>query len=220
MKQVYICGDSFSVTDPEYGPCWVDILQEKLKDTATLIPLSRVCASNLLISLQVDKAITAADFIICHLTSSTREEAQLKRQTIEKDLFYRFKQNELTVYSIHSLTRTMPQFNKEQLAIVKTYQSEFFDLELSIYKNQCIIENILQKLKNSKIPFLFDQGGFEHPSMGATCKYFNNFDQYRSSINLWDYSATRDYRPYYHIRDSSTHQIIADYYFNQIQLIL
>ena len=27
---IYVCGDSFAVPDLEYGPCWVDLLQQKL----------------------------------------------------------------------------------------------------------------------------------------------------------------------------------------------
>ena len=67
MTDIYICGDSFAVSDPEYGPCWVDMLP-------AVINLAQVCATNLLISQQVDRAIeNQAKFIICLCTSSTRQ---------------------------------------------------------------------------------------------------------------------------------------------------
>ena len=38
---IYVCGDSFAVPDLEYGPCWVDLLQQKLP----VKTLAQVCAS-------------------------------------------------------------------------------------------------------------------------------------------------------------------------------
>ena len=37
-------------------------------------------------------------------------------------------------------------------------------------------------------------------------------DANETSINLWNYSVTRSFRPYYHITDRSVHHIVADYY--------
>ena len=66
---IYVCGDSFAVPDLEYGPCWVDLLQQKLP----VKTLAQVCASNLMISMQVDNAIkNNAQGIIVLFTASTR----------------------------------------------------------------------------------------------------------------------------------------------------
>jgi hypothetical protein len=71
---------------------------------------------------------------------------------------------------------------------------------------------------DSKIPFLFDQGGFEHSKFGGSTKlYFKKFDQYRSQVNLWDHGNTALYRPYYHITDPDIHKSVADYYIKEIQ---
>jgi hypothetical protein len=213
MKSIYICGDSFGTIDPEYGDyCWVDVLTRQLKDRATITNLSMVNASNLMISLQVDRAIqNQADFVICLCTSSVRSTALIAKDNSE--LLDRFFNKTLVPYSIPTVAERAPTLKKEHIALIKTYHAEFFDLDLSIYESQCIIENTLRKLVNSGIDFKFDQGGFEHPRFGgATEKYFVEFQQHRSQYNLWDYALVNQYRPYFHITDSAVHQIIADYY--------
>lgn len=195
---IYICGDSFGAADADFGPMWADYLQQ----IYPVCNLSRVCASNLMISQQVDQAIEHnATFVILLCTASTRSQTRLNQ--------------EIVPYSIHSLDHTTP-FDQDQLAILKSYTAEFFDLELAIYENKCIIESMLSRLLDSGIPFKWDQGGFEHPGYGGVKKYFQKFDEYRSAINLWDYAEQRLYRPYYHISDAKIHQWVADYYCEQI----
>jgi len=196
MKLLYICGDSFGVPDPAYGLCWVDYLAQ-LIPTHHVINLSRVCASNLLISQQVDQAIAHADQIIVLCTASTRSQTRLNGQVVP--------------YSIHSLDATTP-FSADQLSILQSHTREFFDLDLCIYENKCIIESMLQRLTDSNQPFLWDQGGFEHAHYGGTRKYFSKWSWCRSSRNLWDYTTTRQHRPYYHITDDGVHREVAQYY--------
>ena len=199
-KQIYICGDSFCASDPEYGSCWVDYLSQ----SRSVCNLAKVGATNLMISMQVDQAISeAADFVIVHGTSCTRSQSIYK--------------NSIVPFSYHTVSETVTPFDKNQLRILKEYYTEFFDLSLAIYENKCIIENTLHKLKQSGIPFLFDQGGFEHPSFGSDRTYFDQYQIHRSKINLWDYARTREYRPYYHIVDDAIHQQIADYYLKETQ---
>ena len=95
--------------------------------------------------------------------------------------------------------------------------TEFFDLDLAIHRDKLIIEATLQRLVDSGIPFLFDQGGLEHPSYGGVGTYFIKYNEYRSKHCLWDHANTRDLRPYFHIQDQSIHDMIADYYNNFIQ---
>jgi hypothetical protein len=192
MTKVYICGDSFAVPDPEYGSCWVDYLG----DTNNL---AQVCASNLLISQQVDRAIQEeSKFIICLFTSSTRQLVRYK-DTVKP-------------ISWHSIDTT--DFDPTQKKLLKQYAAEFFDLDTAIYENKCIIEHTLHKLESSNIPYLFDQGGFEHR---VDKKYFQHYNHRRSEKNLWDYTNTRAYRPYYHITDSNVHKQISEYYLNAIK---
>ena len=68
---IYICGDSFGVSDAEYGDCWVDIVAGQFLTGN----LCQIAATNLLIAQQVDQAIAAsADFVIVQCTSVTRSE--------------------------------------------------------------------------------------------------------------------------------------------------
>jgi hypothetical protein len=190
---IYICGDSFGVSDSEYGPCWVDYL----KQHHDVVNLSQVGASNLLIAQQLD-SVTNADFVIVLFTSSTR--GQVRRG------------NRIVPFSLHRLDPTTT-LNDHELQILKAHTVEFFDLELAVYQNQLTIEAALQRLVDQKQRFLFDQGGFEHPSFGAVgTNYFAKFNEYRSAYCLWDYALTRNLRPYYHIVDIDTHKMIAEYY--------
>ena len=201
MKHIYICGDSFCVPDPAYGPCWVDLLSQQRLVTN----LAQVSATNLLISQQVDQAIAEkADFVIVQGTTCTRSETAI---------------NDILVpWSWLSASSETTPFDTNQLRILKEYYVEFFNLDLAIYQNQCIIANTLQKLHDSGIEFLFDQGGFEHKKFGATSsEYFTKFNQYRSAINLWDYCDTMNYRPYYHIKDPAVHETVARYYIESTQ---
>lgn len=226
MKQVYICGDSFGSTDPEYkNYSWTELLALQMPDTQ-VINLSKVCASNLQISLQVDRAIEQkADFIIYLATTSTRHDVELHANQCFTDLLDRFvdiacpdDRKDLTSYSSCSLDSTT-KFNNQQLNLLRKYHSEFSNLDLSIYHNELIIHATLSRLVESSCPFLFDQGGFEHKSFGGVKKeYFKNYQSYRSDINIWDYVIGKPivHRPYYHIQDSNTHQLIANYYQNKI----
>jgi len=213
---IYICGDSFCASDPEYPKIlpW----HEQIKNS---INLSRVCASNLLISLQVERAIRKkAKAIIVEFTSVTRNEVKFNHQT-HKDLYDRFynmtnpsSKADLSTYTVLTIEDAFA-LTKEQQNLLKEYNKEFFDLDLAIHRDKLIIEATLQKLVDSGIPFKFDQGGFEHKSYGGVGSYFNKYEYYRSKYCLWDYANTRDLRPYFHIQDQSIHDKIAEYYINE-----
>ncbi len=201
MSCIYICGDSFCVSDPEYGTCWVDYIDK----CHSLTNLSQVTASNLLIAKQVEQAVVdCPDFIIVNFTSCTRSE--------------KIHNGKIVPFSFHTANKTTTPFSKKDLLTIKEYFVNFFDLELSIYQNKITIEYTLQKLAKSGIPFVFDQGGFEHANFkSTTSRYFEQFDHYRSKINLWDYTVTRNYRPYYHIVDPGVHADVAEYYLDVIE---
>jgi hypothetical protein len=226
MKQVFVCGDSFGSTDPDYKiTSWTEQLAEQLQATHTLVNLSKVCASNLHIALQVDAAIErGADYIIYLATSSTRFDVELHSNQTSSRLVDRFvditdlhSAGDLTSYSSASLDHTT-RFSNSQLKLLKEYHSHFSNLDLAIYTSKTIIEAVLNRLKYSGIPFKFDQGGFEHPSFGGNHQYFKTFSSNRSSINIWDYVVGEPlaYRPYHHITDPAVHNLIAEYYFKQI----
>jgi hypothetical protein len=226
LKHVYICGDSFGATDSEYGVSWVEKLAHQLKGQAEVVNLCRVCASNVHIGLQVDRAIkNSADYIIYLATSSVREDARLRDTAEHQELLDRFiditndnNLADLTSYSTLSLNETT-RFSPAQLTQLKQYALDFFDLDLAIARNELIIEGVLARLTNSNIPYVFDQGGFEHPSFGATRKdYFDAYKKHRSEICVWDYvDRNIAHRPYYHIEDHRIHEAIADYYYQLIK---
>lgn len=232
MKKIYICGDSFGCPDNswDFEP-WPALLSAQLGNNYTVTNLSISCASNLLIRIQVDRAITnQADFIILLGTTCTRSHGHV--QTIDNsnpNIYDRFVRvgawdnnadtRDLACYSIQSLNETCV-FDKDAIASIKDYQSRLFDLDLAIYENQCIIESSLYKLKEHNIPFIFDQGGFENPIFGNVRRtdYFSNFNSYKSKINQWTLSShmPKSKIPHIHITDLSTHAQIANYYYNTI----
>ena len=193
---IYICGDSFGVPDPTYGAGWMDQI-------GATTNLCQVSASNLLIAQQVDRAIAAgAERIIVLFTSSTRSEKVVNGQAIP--------------FSWHTANTTTTPFSTNQLRILQEYFAEFHDLGLAIYTNQCIIQHTLGCLHQSGVDYTWDQGGFEHPSMGGR-PYFTEYNSTRSDLCLWDYATTRQYRPYYHITDAQAHEQIATYYKERFQ---
>lgn len=196
---IAVCGDSFCVSDLTYGPMWADMLGTQFD----LTNYAQIASTNLLIARQVDRAIAAgATFIIVHFTSCTRSE--------------KLHNGTYVPFSYHTASTVTTPFSFQQLQILRDYYTEFYDLDLSIYQNAITIEHTLQKLTRSGIPFLFDQGGFEHPSYGGSGHYFTEFNNRRTAHNLWDHASVRHYRPYYHITDSGIHKSVADYYAREI----
>jgi len=73
-KTLYICGDSFCSSDPEYGKNWSDLIAERCLNLE-VVNLSSPGASNYLIYLQVKQALEKnCDYLIYHATSSIRQE--------------------------------------------------------------------------------------------------------------------------------------------------
>jgi hypothetical protein len=216
MKTIYVCGDSFSVTDPEYGASWTEMIKSLFKGQARVINLSIVAASNLLVSIQAGAAVSNdADFILVNCTAVTRSELAREPLVLSDSLMDRFDRKELISFSILRPYRS--HLTAAESTLIKQYHTEFFDLPLAIYKDSCIIANMLYTLEKSGIPFLFDQGGFEHARFGASrSRYFADYDHRRSAVNLWDYATTEQERPLYHITDADRHRTIAEYYYTEI----
>ncbi len=127
---IYVCGDSFAASDKQST---ITPWHEQLE----CVNLSQVCATNLQISQQVDHAIEHASFIIVLFTTCVR---------------FEFGDDS---YTLHNLTTS--NLSKVQQHLVTEHAKNFFDLDLEIYRNKCIIESVLQRLVDSDIPFLFDQ---------------------------------------------------------------
>ena len=226
MKKIFICGDSFGCPDLGWTiDPWPVLLANGLGADYAVTNLSISCASNLLIRMQVDRAVAEqADFVILLGTTCTRSQGRVGDSDHSGDLYDRFVRigntndahpRDLACYSIQSLNETCV-FDKADIAVIKDYQTRLFDLDLAIYENQCIIESSLHTLTQHHVPFVFDQGGFENPIFGNVRRtdYFSEFDQCRSQINQWTLSS---YLPntnmaHFHITDPVVHAQIADYY--------
>jgi hypothetical protein len=188
---IYICGDSFCCSDKDSS---IVPWHEKISNSKSL---GEVCASNLLISLQLDYALASyPSFIIINFTSCTRGEIVRG----EKFIPYTVK------------NRIGDRLTKAERIAVELHTKHIYNLNLEIYKNKCIIESALERLVKSNVPFIFDQGGFEH---GQDTKYFSDYDRYKSKYCLWDYGNSHEHRPYFHITDQQTHNQIAEYYNGQ-----
>jgi hypothetical protein len=173
-----------------------------------------VAASNLLVAVQVDNAIkNHADFVIVVATACTRNEALVQPPT-NLDLMTRFNQHELVSYSVFRPYRS--HLNTQDQEAIYQFHRRYTDLELNIFRDYCILLGTLYQLTKSGIPFLFDQGGFEHPKFGGQREYFEEFAAQRTKLNVWDYGNTQDERPYYHIKEAATHARISDYYYTEI----
>lgn len=215
MKTVYVCGDSFATPDPAYGPMWVEILARQLEPDYQVVNKSTVSASNLLVAVQVDHAIKSqADYVIVLATTCTRNQVLVQAPT-RQDLMARFDQRELISYSIFRTYRSA--LNDADRQQVHNFHRRYDDLELNIFRDYNILLGTLHRLTQSGIPFLFDQGGFEHPRFGGRGGYFAEFVPVLSKYNAWDYSTTVDERPYYHIQDTTIHELLARYYAEQIR---
>ena len=224
MKKVYVCGDSFGCCDVDYpGLSWHEKLVQSLPSDIVVINLSKVCASNLLISLQVDRAIKdSADYVILLCTSVLRDEVKFKDVKSDLGLFDRFVDitstknaldQDLISYTMLNINQT---FLSESTDVLEKY-AQLKDLDLLIYKDKSIIENTLQKLVDSNIPFVFDQGGFENPNYGlVNGTYFEKFYKHLSQKNLWNYVPTRTFRPYYHLIDKQVTDSVAEYHYQLI----
>ena len=188
---IYICGDSFASSDSRSTIIpW--------HQQFTCVNFARDCATNLNISKQVDRAIAEdAKFIILLCTTCVRFDWSG------------------TFYTFHDIDNSPANFNENQKQILKKYFIEFFDLDLEIYKNKCIIESTLQRLVDSNIPFLFDQGGFEHPKFCTAETYFSKYNNHRSKYCLWDYGDSKLKMPSFHITDQTIHNRVAEYYVAQ-----
>jgi hypothetical protein len=193
---------------------WAELLEQGLGPEYRIVNHSSVAASNLLIAVQVDHAVKQhADFVIVLATACTRDQALVKPET-DQDLMTRFNQHELVSYSIYRPYRS--HLNTQDQEAIYQFHLRYTDLELNIFRDHCILQGTLYCLTRSGTPFLFDQGGFEHPRFGGSREYFQEFAAQRTELNVWDYGTTEQDRPHYHIQHAEDHARIAEYYRKKI----
>ena len=224
MKKIYICGASDCFPDADYpGLSWMEKF-ESIVPELQVHNLGLMTASNFVIRLQVERALeNRADFIIVNFTSSVREEARYNDNEIEAtllDRFYRYNQahgpTNLVSYSPYTIPakQTTVLDNQRQQLIYQKF-ALMGDLDVSVAKNYFLITGTLDRLINANANFIFSTGGFEHPSfLDKPSSYnFKNYESYKSHVNLWDHIKNfQVVRPYFHITDTDTTDMIATYY--------
>ena len=243
LKKLYICGDSFCTSDPEYGLSWVDLIKERHLDIQ-VVNLATPGASNYLIYKQVEYALSQpCDYLIYHATSSIRQEFSLAASDISSDNINRYwspydQKNKTMVcrpWSAPWGNASVPRgdaeelFSNDDLKVIKEFFTKFVDFSVLIEKNYIFIKATLDLIVSSKKlkNWIWSPGGFQH-------KNFNNFDNndfkldfsdyknYQSKINLWyEYDAEQcraTRRPYHHITDIHIIQNLCNYYADVLQL--
>lgn len=176
-KTLYVCGDSYASLDTRYpNTHFSELLANELN--CNLVSLSRAGISNAAIHLQIERAIdSAADFIIYVATDSYRFEVPLN--TLYPTLSTRTytpsngidnidyshqntpAENNVdfalaSLYSIHySKFSEETSFPKEFTSAWKSYFTHIYSEEWKKQTDQWIIENCLNRLIDSGIPFLF-----------------------------------------------------------------
>lgn len=224
---LYICGDSFCSPDPDYGPCWVDLLIEQRTDL-DIVNLASPGASNYLIALQIEQALNNnCDYLIYHATSSIRQEFSCGQGVLEPDNLQRYwtpisKQNKTVMSgSWMSINRNNDVFNQQDQKIVLDFFAKYIDFPSQIKKNYFLIDYALEKISRhpSLKNWVWSQGGFEHPKFGGHGQWnFSKFALHESAINLWDDFDRDLWRPWYHITDISVHKQVCEHYQAMLQL--
>jgi hypothetical protein len=229
--RIFVCGDSFCVRDPEYGPAWIDYLCNALPD-ADVITLSSPAASNYLIYLQTQHALTnGADYIIYHATSSIRQEFLLRPDDSERDHYQRYwniadpQQNPSMACTswLNPDKTTVGVLSKSDSHKIKNFFCQHLDLTSVIEKNHIFIKHTLAMLESAPNlkNWAWSRGGFEHRTFAQ--HQFWDFSQYQSRechINLWDKfePGHRLERPFYHIVDHDVKRDVAEEYINLLKL--
>jgi hypothetical protein len=214
MKKIVICGDSFNVDDPDYPNIhWSHHLQKSADITNLSIP----GASNLVIRLQLDRAVELQpDLIIINFTSSLRANIKYQHKQYSSDLLTRFnRQGTGDLISFpYAGAHLFPELSNQQRGIIKDY-IEFVDLDLARAENYYLIKNALDTVKDSGIKFAYSLGGFDHKSFirpGEKTYSFSGFGA-ETPINLWDhYKNNGTVSPVFHVSDQTVHLKLAEYY--------
>ena len=226
-KTLYICGDSFCSSDPEYGDNWVDILAAH--PDINIINLASPGASNYLIYLQVKYALSQdCDYLIYNATSSIRQEFALRSDISISDDISRYWSVTLpsddksmictSWVTVDKLTTDI--FTIEQINKIQEFFKEFVDIPNLIEKNYIFILYTLQLLDSTVgLTWAWNQGGFEHKSFNPAGNWdFSKYTTHECSINLWDDYNPALLRPYYHITDTKLIKSVYTQYTKMLNL--
>lgn len=220
--KLFICGDSFCTSDPEYGKNWSELLADQFN--GEVINLGRDGASNYHIYQQVKYALdNRCDYLIYHATSSIRQEFVVKQDHASRDSLDRYMDIHLPRNkSMICGSWGAPEKNftdilrTEQIDQIRNFFLEYIDFASVIEKNYIFIMHTLDMIKNSNLKkWSWSRGGFEHPKFGNVLEWdFSKYADTHCPIDLWQYYDRSIIRPYYHVQDKDVLKNLCNYYLN------
>jgi len=153
------------------------------------------------------------------------------------ELFDNYKNNNSVIssFGMWALTKeladeTVDRFSQNVYEAAINYYKFMFDLNIRFQNDLSIIEGKIYKLSFKKIPFLYNLGGLTNKNsflnrvfphvIKKINKRYDDLKMYHSEINLFDISEksfiTDKNSPNFHIAESSSQQMIANYYYQKI----
>jgi hypothetical protein len=225
MKTLYICGDSFCSTDPEYPGSWVETFQMQHPDLC-VISLAIPGASNFQIYLQVKEALAQnCNYLIYHATSSIRHEF-LAHPLVSPQQGYKNYWDRTCPDELRQMVCTSwltPEnsliLDASQIKLIKTFFKKFINLDSEVEKNYLFIISTLNLINDSGVKnWLWSRGGFEHKNFKNAKSWLFDFADREVDYNLWDYYDAQSTRPFYHISDVSVIETACKHYSNMLNL--
>jgi hypothetical protein len=213
--RILLCGDSFSVTDPDYpGLHW----SEKILNSSLNYEICNLAyggSSNALIAEQLTQGIRLnPDFVILSFTGNGRYELDNNVNALPNQL----SAEELADYikSRYVTNQYKNIISPELLLKLNSCILEVFSPNFERIKNYFFICYCLQMLKIKNIPFCFTLGGFEYQQDYAAfinSNFMENFivdykDQ-QLLTNLW-YHHSMKVRPYFHVDKEPVQTLFAN----------
>jgi hypothetical protein len=206
--KILVCGDSFSVTDPDFpGLHWTEKIINSYPDVE-ICNLAHGGCSNAMITLQLLQGfILNPNFVILSFTNEHRYELDKDVDVVPTDLTAQGLSN----YQKNRYTTNMYVKDKEIQKWMGGKCSDNFEK----LKNYFYISFCLQTLQQLNIPFAFSLGGFEYEqdySAFINSNYMYNFiKDYATSklkTNLWYHE--RKARPYFHVDNDEIQTLFAN----------
>ncbi|CAB4164142.1 hypothetical protein UFOVP1146_78 [uncultured Caudovirales phage] len=213
--RILVCGDSFSVTDPDYpGLHWTEKILNFSPDFE-VANLSYGGCSNAMINLQLLQGLNLnPDFVIISFTNEHRYELDNNINAIPTDL----TPMGIATYQKTRYTTNVYTQDKEIARWMSSKCSDNFEK----IKNYFYISFCIQTLKQRNIPFAFSLGGFEYKQdytalINANYMYnfIKDYTDYELKTNLWFYHGGNS-RPYFHVSSNEVQTLYANECINRI----
>jgi hypothetical protein len=207
--KILVCGDSYSVTDPDFpGLHWSEKIVN-FSPTFELANLAHGGCSNAMITLQLLQGLSLdPNFVILSFTNEHRYELDKDTSVLPTELTVQ----ELVHYQKSRYTTNV--YTKD--TTIEQWMAGKCSDNFEKIKNYFYISFCLQTLKQFNIPFAFSLGGFEYRqdyTALINSNYIYNFikDYTHNEIktNLWYYHNTKS-RPYFHVSSNEVQTLYAN----------